>query len=78
VLTVAIAVTNPKRLFLTFPTAESILNYRANSVREKIASKSLKAFNGGGRTVGKKEGLIVNKVGDGTPVANDGGFFVVE
>jgi hypothetical protein len=26
-LSVAIAVNNPKRLFLTFPAAESILNY---------------------------------------------------
>jgi hypothetical protein len=60
-LNVAIAVSNPKRLFLTFPAAESILNYRADSVRKKIASKSLKAFNSGGRTVGKKDGLIVNK-----------------
>jgi hypothetical protein len=47
--------------FLTFPAAESILNYRPSSVREKIASKSPKAFNGGSRTVGKKTGVVVNK-----------------
>jgi len=43
------------------PTAEVILNYGENGVREKIASKLLKAFLGAGRTVGKFNGTIVNK-----------------
>ena len=60
-LEVAIDVKSPKDLYLTYPTAEVILNYRADSVREKIASKSLKAFLGAGRTVGKFNGTIVNK-----------------
>lgn len=60
-LEVAVNVADPAELFLTYPTAEVILNYRENSVREKIASKSLKAFLGAGRTVGKFNGRIVNK-----------------
>jgi hypothetical protein len=44
---------------------EVILNYRENSVREKIASKSLKAFLGAGRTGGKFTGTIINKKTDG-------------
>lgn len=58
---VAFSVKGESRLFVTFPTAESILNYRENSVREKLASKSLKAFLGEGLSVGKSSGLIVNK-----------------
>ena len=37
------------------------LNYEPNNVRKKIASKSLKAFLRGSRTVGKFTGNIVNK-----------------
>jgi hypothetical protein len=70
VLTVAIAVNNPKRLFLTFPTAESILNYRADSFRKKIASKSLESALGKDLVVGKFTGTVVNKVGDGTPTVS--------
>lgn len=58
---VAVSVEDSQDFYVTFPTAESILNYRDNSVREKIASKSLKAFLGAGRTVGKNSGTIVNK-----------------
>lgn len=52
---------NSKTLYLTYPTSELILNYRANSVREKLKSESLKSFLGKGRTVGKISGKIVNK-----------------
>lgn len=62
-LEVAINTERPdtKTLYLTYPTTEIILGYRENSVREKLASKSLKAFLGAGRTVGKFSGRIVNK-----------------
>ncbi|MEC4817816.1 MAG: hypothetical protein SAK29_31770 [Scytonema sp. PMC 1069.18] len=50
-----------KKLYLTYPTAETILNYPTDSVRKKIGSKSLKAFLGETRTFGKFSGLIVNK-----------------
>jgi hypothetical protein len=60
-LEVAVDVKDPKALYVTYPTVESILNYRSDSVREKIASKSFKAFLGEGRTVGKKSAVIVNK-----------------
>jgi len=60
-LEVAIDVNCTKDLYLTYPTAELILNYAPNNVRKKIASKSLKAFLGAGRTVGKFNGTIVNK-----------------
>jgi len=54
-------------LYLSFPTIETILNYRPNSLREKIASKSLKTFLGEGLILGKISGNIVNKAGTGTP-----------
>lgn len=60
-LEVAVDTCNPKDLYVTYPTCESILNYRSNSVRKKIASKSLKAFLGEGQAVGKKSAVIVNK-----------------
>ena len=60
-LEVAFNVKDSQQFFVTYPTVETILNYRADSVREKIASKSFKAFLGGGRTVGKISGKIVNK-----------------
>lgn len=61
-LTVAIDVDDTENnLWLTYPTIEAILNYRSDSVREKIASKSLKAFLGAGQSVGKKSAIIVNK-----------------
>lgn len=66
-LEVAIDVKSPKDLYLTYPTAEVILNYRANSLREKIASKSLKAFLGKDLVLGKFTGTIINKKTDGTP-----------
>lgn len=69
-LNVAIAVSNPKRLFLTFPTAESILNYSSDSFRKKIASKSLKSALGMDLVLVKFTGTIVNKVGDGTPTVS--------
>lgn len=50
-----------KTLYLTYPTVETILNYRPDSVREKLKSKSLKSFIGEGKTVGKMSGNIVNK-----------------
>jgi hypothetical protein len=46
---------------------EVILNYRADSYRKKIASKSLKAFLGKDLVIGKFTGIIVNKKTDGTP-----------
>ena len=60
-LEVAINIKSPKDLYLTYPTTEVILNYEPDNVRKKIASKSLKAFLGAGRTVGKFTGNIVNK-----------------
>lgn len=61
-LTVAIDCANPQSgLHVTYPTAETILNYRADSVREKLASKSFKSFVGAGRTVGKFSAVVVNK-----------------
>jgi hypothetical protein len=66
-LEVAIDVNAPKDLYLTYPTAEIILNYRVNSLREKIASKSLKTFLGKALVLGKFTGTIVNKKTDGTP-----------
>lgn len=54
-------------LYLSFPAVEIILNYRSNSLREKIASKSLKAFLGRDLISGKISGNIVNKAGAGTP-----------
>jgi hypothetical protein len=52
-----------KTLYVTYPTAETILNYRENSVREKVASKSFKLFLGEGLPLGKFSGSIVNKLG---------------
>ena len=66
-LELAIDVKSPKDLYLTYPTAEVILNYRANSLREKITSKSLKTFLGKALVLGKFTGTIVNKKTDGTP-----------
>jgi hypothetical protein len=63
-LTVAIAVNDAKRLFLTFPTVESILNYRADQTREKIASKSLESALGmGSKPVKTYQGTVNNKTG---------------
>jgi hypothetical protein len=56
-----------KTLYLTTPTAETILNYRANSLREKLASKSLKALLGKHYNIGKFSGIIENKTKKGTP-----------
>jgi hypothetical protein len=42
-----------KSLYVTQPTIERILNYRPNRGREKIASKSFKAFAGKGLEVAK-------------------------
>ena len=50
-----------KTLYLTTPTVETILNYRPNSLRQKLASKSLKSFLGKGYNIGKFSGSIVNK-----------------
>ena len=51
---------SPKDLYLTVPTAEVILNYRGNSLRQKIAFKSLKTFLGKALIPGKFNGTIVN------------------
>ena len=55
-----------KTLYLTTPTVETILNYRPNSLRQKLASKSLKSFLGKGYNIGKFSGSIVNKQQVGT------------
>ena len=60
-VSIDIAQPDTKTLYLTYPTTETILGYRENSVREKLTSKSLKTFLGAGRTVGKFSGRIVNK-----------------
>lgn len=64
-LEVAVDVLDPKALYVTYPTVESILNYRHDSVREKIASKSLKTFLSQEpervSRFGKKTATIVNK-----------------
>lgn len=66
-LQIAIALKDTKALYVTYPTAEIILNYRRDSLREKIASKSLKAFLSKDLIAGKILGDIVNKSkGDGT------------
>jgi len=50
-------------MYLSFSTIETILNYRPNSLREKIASKSLKTFLGKDLILGKVSGNTVNKAG---------------
>ena len=72
-LTVAIDCANPQSgLHVTYPTVETILNYRADSVREKLASKSFKSFVGAAKDIGKFSAVIVNKPAGsmGTPKVN--------
>lgn len=42
-----------RELWVTQPVVEQMLQWRANSAREKLRSKSLKSFSGGGLTLGK-------------------------
>ena len=42
-----------RELWVTQPVLERMLQWRANSAREKLRSKSLKSFSGGGLTLGK-------------------------
>jgi hypothetical protein len=59
-----------KTLYLTYPTAETILNYEENNYRKKIASKSFKAFVGNDLIPVKISGRIVNKTSAGNPTVN--------
>jgi hypothetical protein len=52
-----------KTLYLTFSAVEKILNYPPDSVRKKLASKSLETFLGGGQAFGKISGRIANVKG---------------
>jgi hypothetical protein len=42
-------------IWISTPTVETVLGYRSNSTREKVSSKSFKAFAGEGFALGKKK-----------------------
>lgn len=68
-LEVAVDVSQPdtKTLYLTYPTAETILGYEPNNLRKKRTSKSLKTFLGEDRIIGQYSGSVANKRSVGTP-----------
>jgi hypothetical protein len=47
-------------IWISNPTVETVLGYRSNSSREKISSKSFKAFAGGGFVEGKRKSKSFN------------------
>ena len=57
-------------LYMAFPAIESLFDYRKDSFREKIASKSMKGLLGKRLVSGKIKAKIVNKTSDGTPYVN--------
>ena len=60
-LKVAIDIDSPKNLYMTYPTAEILLKYETDSLKEKIVSKSLEYFLGESRTIMVQVGNILNK-----------------
>ena len=62
-----VAVTDTGNLLIAQPTVEILMGWRADSGREKIASKSLKDFAGANYKVGKSS-YSVNWVGQGKTV----------
>lgn len=55
------AINHENQRYISFPTIEAILNYRANSTRKKLASKSFKAFLPEDYRLGKISCHSVNK-----------------
>jgi hypothetical protein len=71
-LEVAINCVDPKQVLVTYPTAETILNYKRNNLRKKIDSKSLKTFAGERLIVAKTvEVVSLSVVGTHTMQALD-------